>query len=113
MGALQKANQGMNILLNTTDVLTQCLRCHQIYTYALTIFPYLKDCLTYMKQVATRIKDYVDVATTNALSLDVISVKELKGVPRHTESQLPSIKHLPISLDNKLHFYRYLKPICY
>ena len=31
MDALQKANQDMNILLNITDVLIQCLRYHQIY----------------------------------------------------------------------------------
>ena len=53
MDVLQKANQHMNILLNVTDVLTQCLRYHQIYTYAHTILAYLRDCLTYMKQVAT------------------------------------------------------------
>ena len=53
MDALQKANQEMSILLNFTDVLTHCLRYHHIYTYAHTIFAYLRDYLTYMKQVAT------------------------------------------------------------
>ena len=40
--ALQKANQDIDILLNILDVLTQHLRCHQIYTYAHTIFTYPK-----------------------------------------------------------------------
>ena len=70
--ALQKANQDMNILLNVTDVLTQCLRYHQIYTYAGTTFAYPRDYLTYMKQVAAHTIDYVDVATTNVPSPDIL-----------------------------------------
>ena len=58
--ALQKANQDMNILLNVTDIVTQCLMCHQLYTYACIIFPYLRNCLTYMNQFATHMMDYVD-----------------------------------------------------
>ena len=99
----------MNILLHVTDVLTQWPRYHQIYTYAHAIFAYLRDCLTYMKQVARHMMDCVDAATYIILSPDVLSVKELKGMLRHIESQLPSIMHLPISLDNTLHFHRYLK----
>ena len=49
INALQKANQDMNILLNITDVLTQCLRYHQIYTYACIIYTYLRVCPKYMK----------------------------------------------------------------
>ena len=80
-----------------------------MYTYAHTIFAYLRDCLTYMKQVATHMMDYVDDATAYILSPDILPVKELKGMLRHIESQLPSIRYLPISLDNTLHFYRYFK----
>ena len=109
MDALQKANQDMNILLNATDVLTQHLRYHHIYTYAHTIFGYLRDCLTYMKKVTTHIIDYVDATTPNILSPDTLPVKELKGMLRHIEPQLPSIMHLSILSDNTLHFYRYLK----
>ena len=61
------------------------------------------------EQVGTNTMDYVDVTTTNILSLDILLVKELKGMLRHIESQLPSIMHLPISSDNILHSYRYLK----
>ena len=78
-------------------------------TYACTIFTYLRNCLTYMKQVATHTMDYVDDTTTNILSPDILPVKELKGMLRHIGSQLHSIMYLPISLDNALHFYRYLK----
>ena len=104
MDALQKVNQDINILLNITDVLTQCLRYNQIYTYTCTIFAYLRDFLIYMKQVATLTMDYVDAATTNILLPDILPVKELRGMHRHIDSQLPSIMHLPLSLDNTLHF---------
>ena len=107
--ALQKANQDMNILLNVTDVLTECLRYHQIYTYAHTISAYLRDCLIYMKQVAIHTMHYVDATTSNILSADILPVKELKSMLRHIESQLPLLMHLPISSDNKIHFYKYLK----
>ena len=112
MNTLQKANQDMNILLNVTDVLTQCLRFHQIYTYVCTIFAYLGNCLTYMKQVATHTMVYVDATATNILSPDILPDKEYKGMLRHIESQLPSIIHLLISSHNTLHLYRCLKPMC-
>ena len=109
MDALQKANQDMNKLLNITDVLTQHLRYYQVYTYACTIFAYLRKCLIYMKEVETHTMNSVDAATTNILSPDILPVKELKDMLKYIESKLPSIMPLPISLDNTLHFYRYLK----
>ena len=51
--ALQKANEDVNKLFNIIDMLTQHLTYHQIYTYAHTILAYLRDCITYMRQVAT------------------------------------------------------------
>ena len=109
MDTLQKANQDINILLNGTDVLTQHLRSHQVQTYTCTVFAYLRDCLTYINQVATHTMDYVDTVTTNILSLDIITVEEIKGIIRHIESQFPSLLHLSISSDNTLHFYKYPK----
>ena len=110
MDTLQKANQDMNILLNITDAVTQHLRYHQIYAYACTIFAYLRDCLTYLEQVATHTMGYMDATITNMLSTDILPVQELKGMLRHIESQLPLIMHLPISLDNTLHFCRSQNP---
>ena len=52
--------------------------------------------------------DYVDAATTNVLSLDILPVEDLRNMLRHIESQLPSVMYLPISSDNTLHFYWYL-----
>ena len=52
--------------------------------------------------------DYVDVATTNILSPDILPLEDLRSILRHIESELPSTIHLLISQDETLHFYRYL-----
>ena len=49
----------------------------------------------------------MDAATTNVLSPDIPPVEDLRNMLRHIESELPSMMHVPISLDNTLHFYRY------
>ena len=109
MDALQKANKDVNILFNITDILTQHLRYHQIYTYACTILAYLMECLIYMIQVTTHTMDCVDAAMTSILSPDILPVEKIRSLLRHIESQLPSIMHLPIPLDDTLHFYWYIK----
>ena len=87
----------------------QHLSYYQIYTSACTLLAYLRDCLTYMRQVTTHIMDYVDPAMTNILSSDKLPVEELRTMLRHIKVQLPSIMLLPISSDNALCFYWYLK----
>ena len=72
-----------------------------------TILAYLRDSLSYMRQVAICTMDYVDAATTNILSPDMLPVEELKKLLRHIESELPLTMHLPISSDDTLHFYHY------
>ena len=61
-----------------------------------------------MRQVAIHMVDYVDAATTNVLSPDILPVEDLRNMLKHIESELPPIMHLPISSDNTLHFYHYL-----
>ena len=61
-----------------------------------------------MREVAIHMMDYVDAATTNVLSPDILPVEDLRNMLRHKESELPSMMHLPISSDNTLHFYWYL-----
>ena len=106
MDALQKVNKDVNTLFNITDILTQHLRYQQIYTYAHTILAYLRNSLTYMKQVAINTMDYINVAAANIFSPDILLV-ELRNMLRYIKSQLPSIMHLPISLDDTFHFYQY------
>ena len=72
------------------------------------ILPYLRDSLTFMRHAAIHMMDYVDAVTTNILLPDVLPVEDLRSMLRHRESELPLPMHLPISLDDTLHFYRYL-----
>ena len=61
--------------------------------------------------MATQKMDYMDATTNNILSPDILPVKELKGMLRHFESQLPLIIHLPKSLD-KTPFLQISKNSC-
>ena len=61
-----------------------------------------------MRQASIHTMDYVDAATTNILSPNILPVEDLRNMLRHIESELPSTMHLPISMDDTLHFYQYL-----
>ena len=52
--------------------------------------------------------DYIDTATTGILLPHVLPVEDLREMLMHIEVELPSAMHLPVSLDDTLHFYRYL-----
>ena len=53
--------------------------------------------------------DYIDAATTmGILSPHVLPVEDLREMLSNIEEMLPSTMHLPISLEDALHFYRYL-----
>ena len=105
MNALQRSNEDTGRLFNITEVLTQCIRYQQMYIYMHIILEYLRDSLTYMRQVAIHTMDYVDAATTNVLSPNILPVEGPRNMLRHKESELPSLVHQPISSDNTLHFY--------
>ena len=64
-----------------------------------TTLAYLRDPLTYMRQVAIHTMDYVDTATTNILSPDILPVEDMKSMLSHIESEPPSTLHPPISYD--------------
>ena len=82
MDTLQRTNKDMNIVFNITDILAQCLRWHQIYPYALTILAYLRYCPSCMRKVTTDEMDYVDAATTNILSPDILPVEDIRTMLR-------------------------------
>ena len=105
MDAQQRSNIYLDRLFHSTEVLTQCIRCQQMYIYMCIILTYLTDSLTYMRQVVVHTMDYVDPASTNVLSPDIPPVEDMRNMLRHIESELLSMLHLPISLDNTLHFY--------
>ena len=62
-----------------------------------------------MRQVTMHTLDYVDAAMTSILTPDILPVEELRAILRHVKVQLHPVMHVPISSDNTLHFYRYLK----
>ena len=61
-----------------------------------------------MKQDALHMMDFVDAATTNVLSPDILPGVDLRNMLKHIESELLSTMHLTISTDNILYFYHYL-----
>ena len=52
--------------------------------------------------------DYIDAATSGILSPHVLPVADLQRMLQHIPDTLPPTLHLPISLVDTLHFYRYL-----
>ena len=108
MDTLQRSNEDLDRLFNIAEVPTQCIRYQQMYIYMHIIPAYLRDSLTYMRQGTIHTMQYVDLATTNVLSPDILPVEDLWNMLKHIESELPSMMHLPIALDNTLHFYWYL-----
>ena len=64
---LQRSIEDLAKLFNITEVLRQCIRYQQMYIYMCTILSYLRDSLTYLRQVDIKIMDYVDAAITNIL----------------------------------------------
>ena len=49
--------------------------------------------------------DYVNAATTGALSPHVLPIKDLQKMLSHIEETLPTTLHLPVSSEDTLHFY--------
>ena len=104
MDALQRSDEDLDRLFNITVVLTQHIRYQKMYIYMHTMLAYFRDSLTYMRQVAIHLMDYVDAATTNVLSSDILPVADLKNMLKLIESELPTTMHLPISSVNTLDF---------
>ena len=52
--------------------------------------------------------DYIDAATTGALSPHVLPVEGLRIMLMHIKEALPSTMHLLVSSEDTLHFYRHL-----
>ena len=53
--------------------------------------------------------DYIDAATSGVLSPHVLPVADLQKMLHHIADTFPPTLHLPISPEDTLHFYRYLR----
>ena len=54
------------------------------------------------------VMNYIHTATTGIISPHELPVEDLWEMLVHTEAQLPSTMHLPVSSDDMCYFYRYL-----
>ena len=52
--------------------------------------------------------DYINAATSGTLSPHILPAIDLQRMLQHIADTLPPTLHLPISLEDTLHFYRYL-----
>ena len=58
--------------------------------------------------VSAHTMEYINAGTSGTLSPHVLPVIDLQRMLQHIADTLPPTLHLPISLEDTLHFYRYL-----
>ena len=105
---VERTHQDITMLYNITSCLYTSLNYQQIVLHIHSILANLTDSLYYMRQVVMHVMDYTDTATTGILSPHLLTVEDLWKMLPHIEEALPSTMHLPISSEDKFHFYRYL-----
>ena len=108
MDAVGKMVQDVNKLYNITTLLYTSLSYHQLELHIRSILANLWDSLSYIRTVSMHTMDYVDAATTGTLSPHILPIEDLKQKLSHIEQTLPPTMHLPVLLEDTLHFYRYL-----
>ena len=108
MEAVERTHQDITMLYTITSSLYTSLNYQQIVVPIHSILVNLRDPLYYMRQVVMHAMDYIEAATTGILSPHVLPVEDLRKMLTHIEEALPSTMHLPVSLEDILHFYRYL-----
>ena len=108
MDAVDKMVQDVNNLYSITTSLYTSLNYHQLVLHIRSVLANLWDSLSYIRTVSMHTMDYVNATTTGTLSPNVLSIADLKQMLSHIEETLPPTKHLPVSSEDTLHFYRYL-----
>ena len=108
MEAVERTHNDVTTLFNITSSIYTHINCQQIILHMHSILANLRDSLYYMRQIAMHTVDYIDAATTGILSPHVFPVEDLQEMLIYTKAVLPSTMHLPASLNDILHFYRYL-----
>ena len=53
--------------------------------------------------------EYINAAISGTLLPHVLPITDLQKMLQHIDDTLPPTLHLPISLEDTLHFYRYLR----
>ena len=96
-------------LYNLTTSLFTRVNFHQLILNIRSVFANLHDSLYYIQTVSAHTMDYINAATSGTLSPHILLVADLQGMLSHIADVLPSMLHLPVSPDDTLHFYRYLR----
>ena len=99
----------INNLYNLTTSLTTSINFHQLILHIRSVFANLRDSLNYIQMVSAHTMDYINAATLGTLSHHVLPVMDLQRMLSHIADALPPMLHLPVSPDDVLHFYRYLR----
>ena len=106
--AVQTTSQDINNLYNLTTSLAASINFNQMILHIRSVFANLQDSLHYLHTVSTHTMDYINATTSGILSPHVLTVADLQKMLQHITDTLPPTLHLPISLEDTLHFYRYL-----
>ena len=106
---LTKCNEDIRALFNITNQLATQVQVQNIVLHLRAMLENLRDCLHFMKQLANRVLEYIDTATTGTLTPHLIPVPDLQKMLYQVESELPPNMHLLIPSSDPLHLYRYLR----
>ena len=108
MDAVQTTSHDINNLYNLTTSLATSINFNQMILHIRSVFANLHDSLHYIQTVSTHTMEYIDAATSGTLLPHVLPVIDLQKMLQYITDTLPPTLHLPILLEDTLHFYRYL-----
>ena len=108
MDTIRATSHDITNLYNLTTSLAASINFHQLILHIRSVFANLCNSLNYIQMVSTHTMEYIKAATSGTLSLHVLPVIDLQRMLQHIADTLPPTLHLPISLEDTLHFYRYL-----
>ena len=108
MDAVRTTSYYINTLYNLTTSLATSINFNQMILHIRSVFANLCDSLNYIQMVSTHTMEYIDTGTSGTLSQHVLPIIDLQRMLQHIADTLPPTLHIPISLEDTLHFYRYL-----
>ena len=108
MDKVPMTSHDINNLYSLTTSLATSVSFHQLVLLMQSILTNLCDSLHYIKTVSTHAMDYIDAVTSGTLSPHILPMLDLQMMLTHIQDTLPSTLHLPISLEDNLHLYRFL-----
>ena len=105
MQAVERTQNDVTTLFNITISTYTCINYQLILLPVHSILANLRDSLYCMRQIAMHALDYIDATTTGILLPHIFQVDYLREMLMHIKAQLPTTMHLPVNLDDTLHFY--------